>query len=187
MEWFVLILQGNCITGQARENETKFPSSIPLGFSFFLSQRKESVHIIANDPQIPAKDFWSRPLWDTIDPSVQASWLWRSTLRKKLLKKRNKRQGGVSQRVHDILISRLQINITDPRWGDILLRVHRSRYYYRIFSGYSCTYQGQSLISDPLSDAMIMHRLEGRLTCAVGLFSALINATIQSRRINSIG
>lgn len=67
--------------------------------------------------------------------------------------------------------------------GDILLRVHRSRYYYRIFSDYSCTYQGQSLISDPLSDAMIMPRLEGRLTCAVGLFNALINATIQSRRL----
>jgi len=28
-----------------------------------------------------------------------------------------------------------------------------------------------------------MHRLEGRLTYAVGLFQALINATIQSRRL----
>jgi len=110
-----LFLQGNCITGQARENETKFPSSILL--SFFLSQRKESVHIKTNDPQFPAKHFLSRPLWDTIDHSVQASWLWRSTLRKKLLKKRNKRQGGVSQRVHDILISRLQINVWSRTQG----------------------------------------------------------------------
>jgi len=30
---------------------------------------------------------------------------------------------------------------------------------------------------------MIMPRLEGRLTCAVGLFNALINATTQSRRL----